>query len=83
MAVLVHQSLTNCQALPLHARFAAPPRSGLFARLTKTLLLWRRRMRERNELALLSPRDLRDIGVSPSDAWHEIKQPFWRSTLRR
>jgi len=83
MAVLVHQSLTNCQALPPHARFAVPPRSGLFARLTKTLLLWRGRMRERRELALLNPRDLRDIGVSSSDVWHEIKQPFWRSTLRR
>jgi len=83
MATLVHQSLTNCQALPIPSRFAAPPRPGLFARLTATLRLWHRHTRERQELARLSERELRDMYVSSADVWHEIKQPFWRSTLPR
>jgi uncharacterized protein YjiS (DUF1127 family) len=35
-------------------------------------------MREREELAALTDRDLRDIGASSSDVWHEIRRPFWR-----
>ena len=82
MAALVHQSLTNCQALALSPRFAAPAQPGLFARLTATLRLWQRRERERQELARLDERELRDMRVSSADVWHEIRQPFWRSTLR-
>jgi uncharacterized protein YjiS (DUF1127 family) len=80
MAALVHQSLTNCQALPLLSRFDAPPRPGLFARTAATLGLWLRLTREQRELALLGERELRDMGVSSADIWHEIRQPFWRIT---
>ena len=80
MAALVHQSLTNCQALSLPPRVAALPRRGLFARLAETLRRWRANARERQELALLAEREWRDMGVSSTDVWHEIKQPFWRPT---
>jgi uncharacterized protein YjiS (DUF1127 family) len=80
VAALVHQSLTNCQALSLPLRFAAPPRPGLVARLTATLRQWRRHARERQELGLLSERELRDMRLSSADVWHEIRQPFWRAT---
>jgi uncharacterized protein YjiS (DUF1127 family) len=80
MAALVHQSLTNCQALSVPLRFAAPPRPGLFARLAETLRQWRANARERQELALLAEREWRDMGLSSTDAWHEIRQPFWRAT---
>jgi uncharacterized protein YjiS (DUF1127 family) len=79
MATLVHPSLTNCQALSYSSRFAAPQQPGLLARLTATLRVWQRRMRERQELALLGERELRDMRVSSSDVWHEIRQPFWRA----
>jgi uncharacterized protein YjiS (DUF1127 family) len=58
------------------------PEPRLFPRVASTLRVWRRRLRERRQLALLGPRDLHDIGVSSSDVWHEIKQPFWRSARR-
>jgi uncharacterized protein YjiS (DUF1127 family) len=80
MATLVHPSLTNCQALPYSARYAAPPRSGLFARLIATLRQWQDQARERRELASLSERELRDMRASSADVWHEIRQPFWRGT---
>ena len=39
---------------------------------------WRRRSRERAELAKFDERMLRDIGLSRADAWFEVNKPFWR-----
>ncbi|MGA7998482.1 MAG: DUF1127 domain-containing protein [Bradyrhizobium sp.] len=39
---------------------------------------WRRRSAERNELARLDARTLRDIGVDPGVVDYEIYQSFWR-----
>ncbi len=49
------------------------------ARLLATLGRWRRRMREREQLARLDERALRDIGVSPAQARVEADKPFWRA----
>jgi uncharacterized protein YjiS (DUF1127 family) len=43
-----------------------------------TWRLWRERAYSRKNLAELDPRMLRDIGVSPSQIWHEANKPFWR-----
>ena len=40
---------------------------------------WRRRAEERRALAAMSMRDLRDIGLTPLDAWREANKPFWRA----
>lgn len=88
MAVLVHRSLTNSQAIALTGappialapRFGGLLRPSLFARIGRTLRLWRRRMRERQELAQLSERELRDISASHADVWHETNQWFWRAS---
>jgi len=48
-------------------------------RTLATLREWRRRSRDRAELARFDERMLRDIGISPGDVWHEINKPFWRS----
>ena len=80
MATLAHRSLTNCQAIALPPAFAAPQEPGLVARVAATLRLWQRRSRERQELARLSERDLRDLHLSSTDVWSEIRQPFWRAT---
>ncbi len=46
--------------------------------LLDTLRLWRRRARERAELARFSERELHDIGLSRADALQEIGKPMWR-----
>lgn len=46
--------------------------------LAGTVRLWRRRARDRAQLAMLDDRMLRDIGVSRVDIWGEIHKPFWR-----
>ena len=40
---------------------------------------WRRRARSRAELAQMSDRDLRDIGLTRPEVEHEWAKPFWRA----
>ena len=57
-------------------------RLSLRQALSRTLAMlreWRRRSRDRAELARLDERMLRDIGISRGDVWREINKPFWRS----
>ena len=56
-------------------RASASPLTGLIG----TLRLWRKRSIERSQLAQMSYRDLRDMGMSESDAHHELSKPFWRA----
>jgi uncharacterized protein YjiS (DUF1127 family) len=43
-----------------------------------TLREWRRRSRERAELAALDDRTLKDIGLTRADAEFLSNKPFWR-----
>jgi uncharacterized protein YjiS (DUF1127 family) len=47
-------------------------------RLIALVGTWRRRVRGRRELALMSDHSLRDIGLTRYDAVQEIRKPFWR-----
>ena len=48
------------------------------ARVVRIFAAWRRRMQSRAQLARLSERELRDIGVTPAEAAWECAKPFWR-----
>jgi uncharacterized protein YjiS (DUF1127 family) len=48
------------------------------ARLGAILRLWRRRLRERRQLAEFKERDLRDLALTRLDVAREIAKPFWR-----
>lgn len=65
-----------------YLRFAQPQRQPLLARLAETIRLWHRRAEERTALGRMSAADLRDFGVTPSEAQWEAAQPFWRETRR-
>jgi uncharacterized protein YjiS (DUF1127 family) len=67
MAEIAHHSLINSQA------------SAVPHRVFATLGLWRRRIRERRQLARLSEHDLHDIGVSRGMLYNELRKPFWRA----
>jgi uncharacterized protein YjiS (DUF1127 family) len=62
-------------ALP-HIAAGTPPPG--FARWRGALQEWRRRDRDRAELARMSEADLHDIGVTSAERWAEINKPFWR-----
>ncbi len=40
--------------------------------------IWRRRSRNRQELAAMSNRELQDIGITAWEAGCEANKPFWR-----
>lgn len=51
-------------------------------RLWDAILRWHRRAVERramtrHSLSALSARELRDLGISPSDPWEEVRKPHW------
>ena len=51
----------------------------LLARIGSEVGEWRRRSRDRRELAAMSNRALRDIGLTRYDADWEASKPFWRA----
>lgn len=53
--------------------------AALLGAMLRLIRLWHRRAREREQLAYLDLRMLRDIGISPSDAARESDKPFWRA----
>ena len=55
------------------------PLAGTYTAFSQILASWRRRARERRELATLDSRTIRDLGLSPSDVQFEVNKPFWRS----
>jgi len=63
-----------------HTHTLQPPRTlpRFAVTIGDTLKLWRRRMRERAELARWEDRDMRDAGVSRSAVQLEMAKPFWR-----
>lgn len=72
-------------ALHWHTTQARPgQRSGVLAlgdawdHTVATLREWRRRTRERGELAQLDDRMLKDIGLTRADAEFLTNKPFWR-----
>jgi uncharacterized protein YjiS (DUF1127 family) len=46
--------------------------------LPARLASWLARIRERRQLAQMSDRDLRDVGLSRYDALWECRKPFWK-----
>ena len=66
MADIAHHSLINSQV------------SAGLNRVVETLALWRRRIREREQLAHLSEYDLHDLGMSRGTIYGELRKPFWR-----
>lgn len=48
-------------------------------RWRRQVALWQARAAERQALATMSERELRDIGVSPGEAHAEAAKPFWRA----
>jgi uncharacterized protein YjiS (DUF1127 family) len=67
MSILTHESMINNHG------------SGLLAKISETIHVWRQRQIDRRQLAQLSDRDLHDVGLSWSDVALEAEKPFWRA----
>ena len=54
------------------------PLAGTFTAFAQILQTWRRRSRDRQELARLDHRTLHDLGLSEGQARFEASKPFWQ-----
>jgi uncharacterized protein YjiS (DUF1127 family) len=52
---------------------------GQVAGLRGLIAEWLHRIESRRDLAALSDRELRDIGITRVDAMGEAEKPFWRA----
>jgi uncharacterized protein YjiS (DUF1127 family) len=52
---------------------------GVLHNLVDAVHTWQKRAHERHELAQLTSRDARDIGLSQSQIEFEASKPFWRA----
>ena len=73
----MHTINSTADLADLSARPSAPWRDTVRASL-RLIALWRERARQRQALASLDERLLRDIGLTPYDAAYECNKPFWR-----
>ena len=76
MVAIVNDILRNSQLARRRTKRAAL--YDLAAAAADLLATWRRRARERQELARLDWRELQDIGLSSSDVQWLLEKPFWR-----
>jgi uncharacterized protein YjiS (DUF1127 family) len=89
---LGNPAIPNFTTMSLFQNFSGNPNAGAVRRWLaierisewRTLLpniallaCWGERARMRRQLAELDDRQLRDIGVSPTDIAREILKPFW------
>lgn len=58
---------------------AEPTGNGLFARAAALLRAWRHRIREREDLAQMDERLLKDIGLTRGDIVVERDKFFWQA----
>lgn len=72
MADIALTHMTNIDA-------SRAPSKTLQAGLRSTLATWVRRSRARRELTRFAARDLRDIGITASEAAREAAKPFWQA----
>ena len=55
------------------------PLAGTYAAFGQIFATWRRRNRERRELAYLDHRTMRDLGLTEGQGAFEASKPFWQA----
>ena len=70
--------MTNAEVFALSSH-PLPPLSRSLLRLTLIAVTWQMRRRTRRDLARMTDHTLRDIGLDPFAAAHEVAKPFWRA----
>jgi uncharacterized protein YjiS (DUF1127 family) len=77
---MAHVSTTpNQQLAYLTAQSAMPVAAVLAVRVAVVLSKWATRRRTRLALRQLSVHQLRDVGLTPADAYTEARRVFWRA----
>jgi uncharacterized protein YjiS (DUF1127 family) len=73
MSATTHDNLTDGRtSQPVAARI------WRWTSIIRAIGIWHSRFRERQALAMLGSRELRELGVSQWEVEHELAKPFWR-----
>jgi uncharacterized protein YjiS (DUF1127 family) len=75
MSATTHHNLTDTQPArpsPVAAR------TWRWTSIIRAIGVWHSRFRERQALAMLDSRELRELGVSQWEVEQELAKPFWR-----
>ncbi|MBV9014477.1 MAG: DUF1127 domain-containing protein [Alphaproteobacteria bacterium] len=67
-----------CTQAAVRHRTALDDLSDAAQSVIETVRIWRRRMRERDQLSRLDDRMLKDIGMTRTEAIRLSSKPFWR-----
>ena len=75
--IATHPGRSPMADISLHYTSKAPL-AGTFTALTQIFNTWRQRSRDRQALAQLDHRTLRDLGLSEGQARFEANKSFWQ-----
>ena len=64
--------------IALHRSVHRPATRARLTRVVAAVDRWLELRRQRRALLALNDNLLKDIGLSPADAWQEGRKPFWR-----
>jgi uncharacterized protein YjiS (DUF1127 family) len=74
-----HMNAAEQHLAYLTAQTRIPAASVLAVRVAVVLSIWATRRRTRLALSQLSKEQLRDVGLTPADAFHEARRVFWQA----
>jgi uncharacterized protein YjiS (DUF1127 family) len=73
MSATTHDNLTDGRTPQ-----SAPARTRPWTSIIHAIGVWHSRFTERQALAMLDARELRELGVSQWEVERELAKPFWR-----
>jgi uncharacterized protein YjiS (DUF1127 family) len=77
--LLVLRETTMSKTSTSHVLTALSSDRSLLARLACLLTLWRKRLRWRHELSVLTAEQMRDTGLNPELVKRQSRKPFWKA----
>jgi len=77
MAHTIDTNLTGAGSAAVKPLRAFGKVRRIVVKCVQSIVIWQERAEQRHALGELSERMLKDIGVSHSDAYKEMRKPFW------
>lgn len=77
MAHTIETKLGGAGSAPVKPLRALGKVRCVVVKCLQTITIWQERAEQRHALAELNDHMLKDIGVSHSDAYKEVRKPFW------
>ncbi|MBF0288404.1 MAG: DUF1127 domain-containing protein [SAR324 cluster bacterium] len=74
----MEKNLTLAPILKNNQQISLDHVKSVITQMMKTILTWEERNRQRKVLSTLSDYELRDIGISRTNAIVEANKPFWK-----